>query len=80
MRSGSREPLAREVGIAPHAVAALVEQAQAEFGEVEAALGGSAQMSETARYVGGRTGAREQGQSDPEAREEFRLACAVTRR
>ena len=62
------------------AVAALVEETHAEFGEVEATLGSSAVMSETARRVGRRAGTGKERQTDPEACEEFRPARIVTGR
>ena len=73
MGGSSREPLARAIEIAGQAVATLVEQPQAVFGEIEIALGSSPMVGDAARRVGNRVSADQERQADPVAREKFRL-------
>ena len=80
MAGGSREPLTRLIVVAGHAVAALVEQPQGIFGEIETALGGSAEVGEAARRVDGGAGAGEERQPHPVTCEELRSSGVAVER
>lgn len=76
----AREPVAGAFEVAGYAMAAFVEQAQAEFGERKATLGRSAVVGEATGRIRRRAGTGQQGKADPVTCEELGAPGVASRR